>query len=59
MLCWCVFVSSILATAPLIKGERRVLHFAVYLEDYTCSVHFYSQLEPTEVTQEEGLFSPF
>ncbi len=29
-----------------------MLHFAVYLEDYTCSVYFSVQLEPTEVKQE-------
>ncbi len=34
--CACVFASSVLATVPLIKA-RRVLHFAVYLEDCTCS----------------------
>ncbi len=28
--CVCVFVSSVLATIPLVKA-RRVLHFAVYL----------------------------
>ena len=47
----CVFVSSILATVPLVKA-RRVLHFGVYLEDYTCSVYFSVQLEPTEVAKE-------
>ncbi len=26
--------------------------FAVYLEDYTCSVYFSAQLEPTEVIEE-------
>ena len=31
---------------------RRALHFAVYLEDYTCSVYSPVQLEPTGVTQE-------
>ncbi len=39
--------------SPSDQGETcTVLHFAVYLEDYTCSVHFPVQLEPTEVTQE-------
>ena len=45
------FVSSILAAVPLIKA-RRGLHSALYLEDYTCSVYFSVQLEPTGVTQE-------
>ena len=49
--CVCVFVPSILTTAPPIKA-RRALHFAVYLEDDTCSVYFPVQLEPTGVTQE-------
>jgi len=50
--CVCVFVSSILATVPLVKA-RRVRHFAVDLEDYTtCSAYFSVQPEPNEVTQE-------
>ncbi len=37
------FVSSILAIVPLIKARRvQYYTFAVYLEDYICSVHFLS-----------------
>ena len=39
----CVFVPSILVTVPPTKS-RRGLHFAVYVEDYTCSVYFSVQL---------------
>ena len=47
----CVFVPYIFATVPPIEA-RRALPFAVYLEDYTCSVYFSVQIEPIEVTQE-------
>ena len=47
----CVFVPSILAAVPSIKA-RRALHFAVFLEDYTFSVNYSVQQEPTGVTQE-------
>ena len=53
-----VFSSHLLAAVPLFK-TRRALLFAVYLEDYTCSVYFSVQLEPTGVTQGGGLFSSF
>ena len=46
---------------PLIKA-RRALHFAAYLEDYTCSAYPTVQLEPTGVTQDgvnTGAFSSF
>ena len=49
--CLCVFSSHLLAVVPLFK-VKRALHFAVYLEDYTRSVYFSVQLEPTGVTQE-------
>ncbi len=61
----CVFVRSILATvSPSGQGETcaTLCSVTIYVEDYTCSVYFSVQLEPTEVTQEgvnTGLFSPF
>ncbi len=50
-MCVCVFVSCI-GDSPSGQGETCVLHFAVYLEDYTYSAYFSVRLEPTEVTQE-------
>ena len=47
------FVLSILAAVPPIKA-RRALHFAVYLEDCTCSEYFSVQLEQTGVTTGGG-----
>ncbi len=45
-MCLC-FRLIYLATAVPLVNARRVRHFAVYLEDYTCSVYFSVQLHRT------------
>ncbi len=49
--CVCVFVACI-GDSPSWSRRDVYYTFAVYLEDYTYSVYFSVQLEPTEVTQE-------